>query len=77
MVCNPLYTSYHTTPAKDRLTVIDLLRPGQEGTYLINEMALDWLEQGGGSARMRAQVGHLPRDQVVDQATLDGWLATL
>jgi len=77
VVCNPLYTSYHTTPAKDRLTVIDLLRPGQEGTYLINARALDGLAQAGVSARVRAQVAQLPGDQVVDQATLDGWLATL
>jgi hypothetical protein len=77
VVCNPLYTSYHTTPAKDRRTVIDVLRPGQEGTYLINARALDWLAQVGVSARVREQVGHLPQDQVVDHATLDGWLATL
>ncbi len=77
VVCNPLYTSYHTTPAKDRLTVIDLLRPGQEGRYLINAWALDWLRKAGVSARVRAQMGRLPRDQVVDQTTLDGWLATV
>lgn len=77
VVCNPLYTSYHTTPAKDRLTVIDLLRPGQEGTYLINARALNGLAQAGVSARVRAQVAQLPQDQEVDQATLDGWLATL
>ena len=77
VVCNPLYTSYHTTAAKDRLTVIDLLRPGQEGTYLINEVALDWLEQVGGSVQVQEQVGHLPRDEVVDQATLNGWLDAL
>ena len=77
VVCNPLYTSYHTTPAKDRLTVIDLLRPGQEGTYLLNARAQAGLAQVGVSARVRVQLGQLPQDQVVDQATLDGWLATL
>jgi len=77
VVCNPLYTSYHTTPAKDRLTVIDLLRPGQEGTYLLNAQARAALTQTGVSARVRAQVVQLPGDQVVDQTTLDGWLDTL
>lgn len=77
VVCNPLYTSYHTTPAKDRLTVIDLLRPGQEGTYLLNAQAQAHLAQAGVSARARAQVSQLPGDQVVDQATLDGWLDAL
>lgn len=77
VVCNPLYTSYHTTPAKDRLTVIDLLRPGQAGTYLVTAGALEEVAQAGLSARVRAQVGQWPRDQMVDQTTLDGWLATL
>ncbi len=77
VVCNPLYTSYHTTLAKDRLTVIDLLRPGQEGTYLLNAQAVEELAQAGVSARARTQVAQLPQDQVVDQTTLDGWLAIL
>lgn len=77
VVCNPLYTSYHTTPAKDRLTVIDLLRPGQEGTYLVDAVALDGLAAVGVSARVQEQVGHLPRDQVVDDATLARWLDNL
>ncbi len=77
VVCNPLYTSYHTTPTKDRLTVIDLLRPGQEGTYLLNAQAVEELAQMGVSARARTQVAQLPQDQVVDQTTLDGWLAIL
>jgi len=77
VVCNPVYTSYHTTPAKDRLTVIDLLRPGQEGTYLLTARALEEVAPAGLSARVRAQVGQLPQDQVVDQTTLDRWLAAL
>jgi len=65
VVCNPLYTSDHTTPAKDRLTVIDLLRPGQEGTSLLNAQAREALTQTGDSARAPAQVAQLPGDQVV------------
>jgi len=77
VVCNPLSTRYHTTLAKDRLTVIDLLRPGQEGTYLLTAQAVEELAQAGVSARARTQVAQLPQDQVVDQTTLDGWLAIL
>jgi len=57
--------------------VIDLLRPGQEGTSLLNARARKERAQAGVSAWVRAQVARLPADQVVDQATLDGWLATL
>jgi Transposase IS66 family len=75
VVCNPLYTSYHTTPAKDRLTVVDVLRPGQEGTYLVDEVALGWLEAAKVSAGVRAQVAaHLPRDTILGHAELVGLL---
>jgi Transposase IS66 family len=71
VVCNPCYTSYHTTPAKDRLTIVDLLRPGQEGTYRCDDLALDWLAQVGVSAGVRARVAaHLPRDTILDHAQL-------
>jgi len=33
IVCNPLYTAYHTTPSKDRLSVLDVLRNGQPRTF--------------------------------------------
>lgn len=66
MVCNPLYTSYHTTPARDRLTVADVLRPGPKGTYLLDELALGWLEAAGASAGVRARVAaHPPRNTVL------------
>lgn len=71
VVCNECYTSYHTTPAKDRLPIIDVLRPGQEGTYWLDEVALDWLAQVGVSATARAAVAaHLPRDTLLDHARL-------
>jgi len=57
--------------------VIDVLRPGQAGTYLLTAGALEGLAQAGLSARVRAQVAQWPRDQAVDQTTLDGWLAAL
>ena len=71
VVCNPCYTSYHTTPAKDRLTIIDVLRPGQQGTYLLDDVALDWLARVGSSATLRSDVAaRLPRDTLLDHATL-------
>src|SRR6266498_2427 len=33
ILCNPLYTAYQTTPGKDRLTVIDVLRGGRPRAY--------------------------------------------
>jgi hypothetical protein len=43
IVCNPLYTIYTTTPKKDRLSVLDVLRPGRERQFRLNEEALGYL----------------------------------
>src|SRR5271157_836145 len=45
VMCNPVYTSYHTRPHKDRLTVLDVLRQGRARMFRLNEEALDSLEQ--------------------------------
>jgi hypothetical protein len=47
IVCNPLYTAYHTTPSKDRLSVLDVLRNGQPRTFRCNAEALSALAQMG------------------------------
>ena len=39
IVCNPLYTTYHTRPGKDRLSVLDVLRNGRECTFRLNSEA--------------------------------------
>jgi len=45
VVCNPVYTSYHTQPSKDRLSVLDVLRQGRLRIFCLNEEALEILEQ--------------------------------
>ena len=45
VVCNPVYTSYHTRPRRDRLTVLDVLRQGRARIFRLNEEALGYLEQ--------------------------------
>jgi hypothetical protein len=44
IVCNPLYTIYTTTPSKDRLSVLDVLRNGRARRFRLNEEALGYLE---------------------------------
>jgi hypothetical protein len=44
VVCNPVYSSYHTRPGKDRLTVLDVLRQGRERIFRLNEEACGYLE---------------------------------
>jgi hypothetical protein len=44
VVCNPVYTSYHTRPSKERLTVLDVLRNGRERIFRLNNEALGYME---------------------------------
>jgi Transposase IS66 family len=76
VVGNPLYSSYHTRPHKDRLTIIDLLRPGQEGTYLVNQTALAYLATQRVAAYVQEGVAHLPRDTLLTQEELRQLLDT-
>jgi hypothetical protein len=43
IVCNPVYTIYTTTPQKDRLHVLDVLRNGRKRKFRLNEEALGYL----------------------------------
>ena len=70
IVCNPLHTTYRTTPAKDRLTIIDVLSAGRARTFRMDDDALAYLDALGVSQVRRQQVLRLPRDQTMDEPTL-------
>jgi hypothetical protein len=74
IVCNPLYTAYVTTAAKDRLTVIDVLTNHRPRRFLVNAEALDFVEACGLSAVRRRQLGQLPSGTSVDEATMHALL---
>lgn len=44
VICNPVYTAYHTKPNKDRLSVLDVLRNGRKRIFRMNAEALGYLE---------------------------------
>ena len=44
VVCNPVYTAYHTRPTKERLSVLDVLRNGRPRIFRLNHEALGYLE---------------------------------
>ena len=76
IVCNPLYTAYFTTEAKDRLTIIDVLTNHRPRCFLVNEEALGYVEAFGLSAVRRQQLGQLPVGTRMDEATLQVLLDT-
>lgn len=77
IVCNPLYTAYFTTAAKDRLTIIDVLTNYRPRGFLLNEEALGYVEAFGLSAIRRQQLGQLPAGTRMDEATLQALLETV
>jgi hypothetical protein len=76
VLCNPLYTAYQTTAAKDRLTVLDVLQGGAPRRFLLNAEAETWLAQTGVARWVREAVARLPHEQVWTAAELEGLLAT-
>lgn len=43
VVCNPVYTSYHTQARKERLSVLDVLRNGRQRIFRLNQEAIGYL----------------------------------
>jgi hypothetical protein len=74
IVCNPLYTAYFTTEAKDRLTILDVLTNHQPRCFLVNDEALGYLEAFGLSAVRRRQVEQLRGGVLMDAETLHALL---
>jgi hypothetical protein len=69
IVCNPLYTIYTTTPKKDRLSVLDVLRNGRERRFRLNEEALGYLESTPLSKSTRDWLSAECSDQDRDEPT--------
>ena len=75
IVCNPLYTIYQTTAAKDRLTILDVLRGGAPRRFRLNAEALAYLDQVQIAQLHRARLLSLPWEQDLDEASLEGLLS--
>jgi len=74
IVCNPLYTAYFTTAAKDRLTIIDVLTNHRPRRFLVNAEALSFMETCGLSALRRQQMEQLPSGTIMEEATMQALL---
>jgi len=74
VVSPPLAVVYHTLPGKSRLDVLDALRNQRPRTYLLNAEADAYLARMQLSAGVRRNLAHLPRDQVLAEATFTSLL---
>jgi len=76
IVCNPLYTSYRTTAAKDRLSVLDVLRGDQPRRFRLNAEARGYLDQVQLAQVTRARLLALPWETDLDEPMLAVLLTT-
>jgi len=68
VVCNPVYTSYHTRPKVDRLTALDVLRQGRKRIFMLNEEAFGYLEPVALSKAAQAVLPKWQSDKVWEEA---------
>ncbi len=80
IVCNPYYTAYFTTPHKDRLTILDILRGDPDGkarSYCFNEEAFDLLDEFGLSKKLVAQLRERVFGKILDEAPMQQLLGSI
>lgn len=80
IVCNPYYTAYFTTPHKDRLTILDILRGDPDGkarSYCFNEEAFALLGEFGLSKKLVAQLRERVFGKILDEAQMQQLLGSI
>ena len=78
IVCSPLFTAYHTTPAKDRLSVLAVLTDFAPPRYLYDQHARDLLCTFNLSGKARLAIdAQMPSGMAMDDAQFKGQLAHL
>jgi len=68
VVCNPVYTSYHTRAGKNRLSVLDVLRNGRKRLFRLNEEAIGYLESIPWSKKARKTIQGWQSEQDWEEA---------
>lgn len=80
-MCNPLYTSYFTTPNKDRLSVLKGLQNGQELEFILNPFTFSLLETFQLPTKWKSSLKLLPQETVLSSTQfntlLDNYLPKL
>ena len=71
---NDTFTSYFTTPHKDRQTVLDLLRWGQPRTYLLNESTFSIYDYLKVPEKVKKCLRPISFDQELEQEAFINWL---
>lgn len=78
IVCSPLFTSYHTTETKDRLTVLSVLTNFAPSRYLYDSHAKELLEHFNLSDKTKAAINlQLPSDAILNEEDYKKYIANI
>lgn len=78
IVCNDLCTVFFTTPKKDRLTILDILRNFESRSFVFNDETFDLLKQLKVSRKLIRRVKEATeRDKELDEKDMEEILAGL
>ncbi len=80
IVCNPYYTAYFTTPHKDRLTILDILRgdpDGKKRSYCFDEEAFNLMVEFRLSKTLIDQLRELISGRTLDEPQMQELLAII
>lgn len=77
VVCNPVCTAFFTTPRKDRLTVLDILRGFESRSFLFNEETFRMLEQLKVPKKLILSLHDIDPHQVLNEPEMEELLRQL
>ncbi len=77
IVCNPLATVFFTTPRKDRLTILDVLRNFDSRRFLFNDETFRLLEQLAVPKKVMAMLSGVERDRAFTEQEMEDMLRNL
>lgn len=72
---NPLYTIYQTTPTKERMAVLDVLRGSTARTFRLDSRAQQWFGRSGLAQRLQRALAALPFEQTFGEGEFEELLA--
>lgn len=74
VLCNPLYTFYHTLPHRDRLSTLDALRGGDTRVFRFNGDTLTLVRMMNISTKWQDRLESLPFNQDLSEGQVDQFI---
>jgi hypothetical protein len=77
ILCNDFFTAFFTTPRKDRLTILDILRNFEPRYFIFNDDTFCFLKIFNVSSKLIGKIKFMTEDTVYDEIKLNNFLDEL